>query len=102
MILFGPMVDVLYEKLCEEVPYKFVQCKPGTSSLESSRPLPWLLFNLPLQYITVILGGGDVTERFSALDMKSVGPGLKSLSLPLSGFSLGGTELNSTAFYQFW
>lgn len=29
VILFGPMVDVLYEKLCEEVPYKFVQCKPG-------------------------------------------------------------------------
>lgn len=29
MILFGPLVDALYEKLCEEVPYKFVQCKPG-------------------------------------------------------------------------
>lgn len=30
VILFSPMVEVLYEKLSEEVPYKFVQCKPGT------------------------------------------------------------------------
>ena len=30
VILFGPLVEVLYEKLSEEVPYKFVQCKPGT------------------------------------------------------------------------
>lgn len=32
VILFGPLVDVLYDKLCEEVPYKFVQCKPGGAS----------------------------------------------------------------------
>lgn len=28
VILFGPLVDILYDKLCEEIPYKFVQCKP--------------------------------------------------------------------------
>ena len=37
VILFGPMVDVLYEKLCEEVPYKFVQCKPGITAFLSLR-----------------------------------------------------------------
>ena len=34
VILFGPLVEVLYEKLCEEVPYKFVQCKPGRILLQ--------------------------------------------------------------------
>lgn len=33
VILFGPLVDVLYDKLCEEVPYKFVQCKPEIVNL---------------------------------------------------------------------
>ena len=29
VVVFGPLVDILYEKMCEEVPYKFVHCKPG-------------------------------------------------------------------------
>ena len=36
VILFGPLVEVLYEKLCEEVPYKFVQCKPGRASFSAN------------------------------------------------------------------
>lgn len=37
MILFGPLVDALYEKLCEEVPYKFVQCKPEIVNLPEEK-----------------------------------------------------------------
>lgn len=37
VILFGPLVDALYEKLCEEVPYKFVQCKPEIVNLPEEK-----------------------------------------------------------------
>lgn len=37
VILFGPLVEVLYEKLSEEVPYKFVQCKPEVVNLPEEK-----------------------------------------------------------------
>ncbi|KAL9962960.1 hypothetical protein ACROYT_G032118 [Oculina patagonica] len=79
VILFGPMVDVLYEKLCEEVPYKFVQCKPEVVDLPKEKVEKGIADGTFVDYawkgqklsVTKMASIKQVTDKHCLLDVSS-------------------------------